>query len=213
MRIVQSVFFVPAFLVFTLFFQSPSYAGHVFPWAMFLPAIMSSGTSSTCGSDVLVADRYLTNNCGVVKDIVTNLEWQRCSVGQKWNAATKSCDGYTTPLNWYQAKDLTAEGGWRLPTVTELRTLAYCSSGVPVYFGIENYSHCDGNFTRPTIVVEVFPNVPWVNNIISSHYWSSTTNAEDPSMAWGVSFYKASVSGLGPKDTNGLSARLVRIAP
>lgn len=212
MRNIQSVFFLPTFIVFFLLSQTPCNAGHAFPWTMFLPAIISTG-GNTCGSDVLVAERYLVNNCGVVKDIVTNLEWQRCSVGQKWNAQTKNCDGYITPLNWYQATDLTAEGGWRLPTVTELRSLAYCSSGDPVYFGIEDYSHCNGAFTRPTIVVEVFPNVPWVNNVISSHYWSSTTNAEDPGMAWGVSFYKASVSGLGPKDTNGLSARLVRIAP
>ena len=211
MRIIQSVFFLFVFLVFPLFSQSTCYAMSAFPWTMFLPAIISSN-GNMCGSDVLIAERYLVNNCDVVKDTVTGLEWKRCSVGQTWNAETKSCDGSTTPFNWYGAKDLSAPGGWRLPTVTELRSLAYCSSGDPVYFGIGDYSHCNGDFTRPTIVVEVFPNVPYVNNVISSHYWSSTTNAEDPSMAWGVSFYKASVSGLGPKDTNGLSARLVRTA-
>lgn len=212
MRVIQSGFFVSSLCVFSLFVQSPCFAnGQPFPWTMYLPAIISAD-SNTCGTDVLVAERYLVNDCGVVKDSVTNLEWQRCSVGQTWNAATKSCDGTTTPLNWYQAKDLTADGGWRLPTVTELRSLAYCSSGSPVYFGIDNYSECTGTFIRPTIVVEVFPNVPYINNVISSHYWSSTTNADDPNMAWGVSFYKASVSGKGPKDTPGLSARLVRIA-
>lgn len=209
MRIMQSVFFLPVFFVLSLFSQSTCHAKHVFPWPMFLPAIVSG---DTCGSDVLVADRYLVNNCDVVKDVVTGLEWQRCSVGQTWNAETKRCDGSTSTFNWYGAQNLTKAGGFRLPTITELRTLTYCSSGDPVYFGIEqNYSHCNGTFTRPTIYVDVFPDVPYLNNIISSHYWSSTTNVEDPSMAWGVSFYKASVSGAGPKDTNGLSARLVRI--
>jgi hypothetical protein len=206
MRIIKSVFFVSVFFIFALLSQSLCYAD--FSWSMFLPAVIKG---NTCGNDVLIAGRYLVNNCDVVKDVVTGLEWQRCSVGQTWNAETKHCDGSTTPFNWYGAKDLTAPGGWRLPTITELRSLAYCSSGDPVTFGIVDYSHCNGSFTRPTIVVEAFPDVPYVNNIISSHYWSSTTNVDDPSMAWGVSFYKASVSGKGPKDTNGLSARLVRI--
>ncbi len=212
MRIIQSVFFLPVFFV-ALFSQSPCYAvPKPFPWTMFLPAITSSN-GNMCGRDVLIADRYLVNNCGVAKDTVTGLEWQRCSVGQTWNAESKRCDGSTTPFNWYEAKDLSAAGGWRLPTVTELRSLVYCSSGDPAYFGMDqDYSHCNGDFTRPTIFVEVFPDVPYLNNIISSHYWSSTTNVEDPNMAWGVSFYKASVSGSGPKDTNGLSARLVRTA-
>jgi hypothetical protein len=208
MRITQSVFFLSVFFVFSLFSQSPSYATG-FPWTMFLPAIIS-GNGNTCGDNVLIADRYLVNSCEVIKDTVTGLEWQRCSVGQTWNATTQHCDGSTTSFTWYGAKDLTAAGGWRLPTITELRSLVYCSSGDPVTIGMDlDSTDCGGTFTRPTIVGAAFPNVPYLNNTIKSHYWSSTTSVDDPSYAWGVSFYKGSVSP-GPKGTPGLSARLVR---
>jgi hypothetical protein len=211
MRIIQSAFFLPAFFVFSLFSQSPCYgAPRPFPWTMFLLSITSG---NSCGGGELIADRYLVNNCGVAKDTVTNLEWQRCSVGQTWNAETKSCDGYNTPLNWYSANQLALNDGWRLPTVTELRSLVYCSSGDPALIGMAlDKTSCGGTFTRPTIVVEAFPNVPYAGNVISSHYWSSTTSVDDPNSAWGVSFYKGSVSP-GPKDTAGLSVRLVRNAP
>jgi len=212
MRIIPSVFFLPVFFVLSLFSQATCYAATAFPWTMFLPAIISGNSGNTCGSDVLIAERYLANDCMAAKDIVTNLEWQRCSVGQTWNAETKSCDGYNTPLNWYSANELVLSDGWRLPTVTELRSLVYCSSGDPAFIGMAlDYTSCGGSFTRPVIVVEVFPNVPYAGNVISSHYWSATTSADDPNNAWGVSFYKGSVSD-GPKGTAGLSVRLVRSA-
>jgi hypothetical protein len=210
MRITQSVFFLPLLFVVSLLSQSTCYAGgDVFHWGMFLPAIESG---NKCGGNLLIADRYLVNNCDVVKDVVTGLEWQRCSVGQTWNAETKRCDGANTSFNWYEVQNLTKAGGWRVPTVTELRSLVYCSSGIPVTIGMSlDETSCDGDFTRPVIIVGAFPDVPYLSNTIHSHYWSSTTSAEDPSMAWGVSFYKGSV-GAGPKDTNGLSVRLVRAA-
>lgn len=207
MHVMQLVFWGSFLLFFPLFSQSTCYAGHVFPWTMFLPAIISG---DMCGNNVLVADRYLVNNCEVVKDVVTSLEWQRCSVGQTWNTDTKRCDGYNSPLNWYSANELVLNNGWRLPTITELRSLVYCSSGDPVSIGMTlDYTSCGGTFIRPVIVGEVFPDVPYVNNIISSHYWSSTTSSDDPNSAWGVSFYKGGVD-WGPKGAAGLSVRLVR---
>jgi hypothetical protein len=49
---------------------------------------------------------------------------------------------------------------------------------------------CDGDFTRPTVIVETFPDIPYLNNTIHSHYWSSTTSDQDPGMAWGGLFTK-----------------------
>jgi hypothetical protein len=169
-------------------------------------------SGNTSGTNEVIAERYLVlgNNGETVKDIVTNLEWQRCSVGQTWNAETKRCDGSPLPLDWYNANELVVSDGWRVPTVTELRSLVYCSSGDPVSIGMTlDYTSCGGDFTRPVIVVAAFPDVPYLYNVISSHYWSSTTSTDDPNDAWGVSFYKGSVSD-GPKGTAGLSVRLVR---
>jgi hypothetical protein len=173
MRNIQLAFCVPVFLVCFLFSQSPCHAEKkAFPWAMFLPAITTT-SGNTCGTNVLIADRYLANDCGVLKDVVTNLEWQRCSVGQTWNSESKGCDGSNTPLNWYSANALVLSDGWRLPTVMELRSLVYCSSCDPASIGMPlEYTSCGGTFTRPTIVVEAFPNVPYAGNVIASHYWS-----------------------------------------
>ncbi len=66
-------------------------------------------------------------NGSVMKDSETGLEWQRCSYGQTWNQASKSCDGDAALMNANAAFELTMDGGWRTPTVQELGTLVYCS--------------------------------------------------------------------------------------
>lgn len=181
---------------------------------MFLPAIITGNTPSvTCADNDLIFGRYLPmgQNCDIIKDTVTNLEWQRCSVGQTWNPATKNCDGTTTGYDWYSANALAFEDGWRLPTVTELRSLVYCSTGDPILIGMDLYdTTCNGNYSRPTIVEEAFPNVPYVDNNIRAHYWSSSTNDNDPGMAWVANFYKGNVGDDGTKFSPGLSLRLVR---
>ncbi|MCX5871531.1 MAG: DUF1566 domain-containing protein [Deltaproteobacteria bacterium] len=148
-----------------------------------------------------------------MKDTVTGLEWQRCSVGQTWNAETKHCDGSVIGYNWFGAQGLTKAGGFRLPTITELRSLVYCSSGIPITIGMTldgvGCSEPSGpTFTRPTIVTAAFPDVP-LTSTVRSHYWTSSTSADDPNRGRGVSFYRGNASS-GPKDTPGLSARLVR---
>ena len=48
---------------------------------------------------------------------------------------------------------------WCLPTIEELRTLVYCSSGKPKTWNDTGKS-CKGDYQRPTIASEVFPNTP-----------------------------------------------------
>ncbi|HBI15651.1 MAG TPA: hypothetical protein DDY20_09090 [Desulfobulbaceae bacterium] len=200
--------------VVSLGFHSPLYA-KAYPWFMFLPAIVN-GTppiSDTCADDDLIFDRYLPmgKNCDVIKDIVTNLEWQRCSVGQTWNPDTKRCDGAPAGYSWYSADAQSFPDGWRMPNVTELRSLVYCSTGDPILIGNDLYdATCNGEYTRPTIIVEAFPDVPWVGNSLSAHYWTSSSNDNDSGMAWVVNFYKGNVGDDGNKITPGLSIRLVR---
>lgn len=191
-------------------FQSDCHAKG-YHWSMFLPAIINGQPAPP--PPVIIAGRYqvMGQNGEIIKDTVTNLEWQRCSVGQTWNPDTKNCDGTTAGYDWDLANAQVFEDGWRVPTVTELRSLVYCSTAVPALIG--NYEYdvtCGGEYTRPTIVVEAFPNVPWEGNGLPAHYWTSSSNVNDPDMAWVVNFYKGNVGDDGTKITPGLSIRLVR---
>ena len=58
----------------------------------------------------------------IVRDNTTGLEWQRCPYGQIWTGST--CSGAAWQGNWYDAVRITAPGGFRLPTIDELKTLA-----------------------------------------------------------------------------------------
>ena len=140
--------------------------------------IASAGASS---QDRLIERRYeiLGAQGEMVRDTVTGLEWQRCSLGQTWDGRT--CVGEAETFTWEEAR-LAAERvlDWRLPTIDELKTLTYCSSGQPARFS--NGEMCEGNYRVPTIVQEAFPNTP------RSFFWSGSPYAYRSSFAWYVGF-------------------------
>lgn len=108
--------------------------------------------------DVLIHGRYevIGADGEIVRDVVTGLEWQRCAIGQDWNAVTRTCDGRGSSISWGDVRETYAQGEFRLPSTAELRTLVYCSSGEPASFNADG-STCSGDFARPTIVWEAFP--------------------------------------------------------
>lgn len=67
-----------------------------------------------------VADRF-TITGSTVKDKVTGLTWQRCSIGQKWKEKV-GCVGLVDMVKFNAAQDEEADG-WRLPRPAELRSL------------------------------------------------------------------------------------------
>lgn len=213
MRKVRQLTILQFFIVIVLGGQADCHAKKAYPWSMFLPAVVNAN-ADICPDEDLIADRYLPQgkNCDIIKDIVNNLEWQRCSVGQTWNSATKYCDGETASFNsWYHTNSMVLENGWRVPSVMEMRSLIYCSSSIPMLFGNNlNDTPCGGDFTLPTIYTEAFPNVPHVDNSIKGHYWTSTTNDMDSDMAWVVNFFKGKFDSDGTKIAPGLSVILVR---
>ena len=150
----------------------------------------------------LIAERYKNNGDGTVTDIITKLQWMRCSMGQSWNGST--CLGKTNEYKWEEARQLSSNFAgytdWRLPKIEELRSLAYCSSGKPKTWS--EGEMCEGDFQLPTIIVEAFPNTP------SSYFWSGSPYAGSSNLAWGVSF---SVGGAYYVSRYGSdSVRLVR---
>lgn len=107
-----------------------------------------------------------------VKDTVTGLIWQRCSLGQTWNGST--CIGAATKYTWQQALTMAKNlgNGYRLPNIKELQSL------------VETKCY------DPAINTNIFPNT------LNNWYWSSSpysylsTVSATPYIyyAWGVSF-------------------------
>lgn len=153
----------------------------------------------------LIAGRYLPIEGGaVIRDTVNGLEWQRCSVGQTWNGATQRCDGTPTWFEWAMAEQLVTANGFRLPTLNELKTLVYCSTGDPVLFGpiASNREWCSDDASQPTIVEGAFPDTP-------RFVWSGTRVTDGRlGLAWSVDFLygDADEQGSGYK----YAVRLVR---
>lgn len=102
----------------------------------------------------------------IIRDLGTGLEWQRCSLGQTWNAAQQSCDGDNNGYTWENATLQTAPGGFRLPTLTELQTLIECEEKIVFTFG---RTACTGFYPTTDIDEDAFPNTS------TGDYWSSDT--------------------------------------
>ncbi|WP_052501675.1 Lcl C-terminal domain-containing protein [Thiomicrospira microaerophila] len=122
--------------------------------------------------DAPFRDRYVINQNGTVYDKKTNLTWMVCSLGLIWNGRT--CTGRASTYDWPSARDAAAstnyagKSDWRVPTIEELHSLVYCSSGHQselrmINRGIvkvvdkELRGHCKGNYQKPTIFTAVFP--------------------------------------------------------
>ncbi|TWI73980.1 uncharacterized protein DUF1566 [Desulfobotulus alkaliphilus] len=62
------------------------------------------------------------SNGSIVRDNNTGLEWHRCAYGESWTGS--GCSGTIWEGKWDDAVRITASGGFRLPTIDELKTLA-----------------------------------------------------------------------------------------
>lgn len=112
----------------------------------------------------------VSDDGALVRHIRTTLEWQRCTLGQTWNAKTSLCDGRPTAYPWDKANRMAAtlEGGWRLPTGEELLSIV---------------ERCH---LSPAINPQAFPNTPAVL------FWSASSDTGGVNRAWSVSFFGGS---------------------
>jgi hypothetical protein len=155
--------------------------------------------------------RYSDFGDGTVLDIRTGLHWMRCALGQTWTG--KTCNGEAKNYQWNTGHRAVAElnnsGGyaghcdWRLPSIDELKTLVYCSSGQPKTWN-DTGKPCKGYFNQPTIDLTAFPNTP------SSFFWSGSPNANRLDVAWVVVFGNGSDSSCVSRDKGCYPVRLVR---
>lgn len=163
----------------------------------------------------LVDGRYRDNKDGTVTDTKTGLTWMRCSLGRKWDGAT--CTYERDGLTWVDAEKaaraqvFAGKSDWRLPTLQELSTLVYCSSGDQMELRqkrsrvsktpMDDYEgKCQGTYANPTINQTVFPESPqWT--------WTSTASPVAAfSHKWAMQFTTG-----GPSRMNMLTAGGVRL--
>jgi Protein of unknown function (DUF1566) len=154
----------------------------------------------------MINGRYRDHGDGTVTDTETKLHWMRCALGQSWDGS--SCVNKASEIKRDAARQAAKSctfagyGDWRLPTLDELNTLVYCSSGKRLTNADGSWGACSGSDKQPTIDQQAFPNCP------SNYFWSGTTYASDPAYAWSVNF------GNGYSGANGQSSfnhvRLVR---
>jgi len=134
----------------------------------------------------LIAGRYRDNNDGTVTDTQTGLQWKRCYEGQRYMSG--ACSGKADEYSWNNAKAKFGQGSsyadkhdWRMPSIDELLSLVYCSSGRRTSEGV-----CDGDYQLPMLNASAFPSgvVFWV--------WSGSPYAADTDSAWVVGFHNGS---------------------
>ncbi|TWI71739.1 uncharacterized protein DUF1566 [Desulfobotulus alkaliphilus] len=110
----------------------------------------------------------------------------------KGNCTGSACDthAYAEAIN---SKGLCGAHDWRIPTIEELNTLVYCGPGDRDTWHPGQWSgKCMGDYQKPTINSDYFPNTPeW------SWFWSSSPSANYSNLVWGVHF------GNGYIDYNG----------
>ncbi len=150
--------------------------------------------------------------------VIDGKEWMRCSLGQTWENNT--CTGEAKRLTFDEAKaaaqtlnnaGYAGRRDWRVPTVRELQSLRFCSTGFESKTrDIQDGRHevalsCNGLSANPTIDITNFPKT------IGNHgYWSSSPYTGDNNSSWFVDFGNGVVyyfdSGYG------FYARLVRVS-
>lgn len=174
-------------------------SGKASPFPTVLPQVLPQNVTAT---DI----RYHVSDDGSeVKDMQTGLVWQRCSVGQSSNGST--CAGQAKEFTFDEAQKQ-AVNGWRVPTVRELHSLVWCSSGQtrgqvnPKDGGPLIANSCEGQYQRPTIRSGAFPAMS------GNWYWTSSPGVGSSDSAWSVSFVNGGV--LNYYRGNHYYVRLVR---
>ncbi len=125
---------------------------------------------------------FIPQGDGTVIDKRTGLQWMRCALGQTWTG--KTCEGEPDEYTWHEAmeerSDFAGYNDWRLPTMWELETLVYCSSGKFRPRG-EKYKYlngCRGRYQHPTLVKSAFPSA------VNASYWSSSLVEHNNKDVW-----------------------------
>ena len=126
--------------------------------------------------------RFTDNGNGTVTDNLTGLIWLKNASCFYSTWATALSDANTLNSGECGLTDGSVEGAWRLPNVRELHSL--------IYYGIYNPAVPNTAGTGQWTEGDPFTGLRAMNN-----YWSSTSYADDPYVAFIVHLYDGHVVG------------------
>ncbi len=126
---------------------------------------------------------FTDQNNGTITDPSNGLMWKQCTEGQQGDRCTGKAQLYSWSLasQHAQTSQFAGYGNWRLPTLTELKSLVEQDCG------------------SPAININLFPGTP------SAGLW---TNNDDNLNAWSVDFSKG--NAVSVLKAGGKYIRLVR---
>jgi hypothetical protein len=153
-------------------------SGAARPQATGLYVPFQSGDDGTLQKGVpLIFPRFIENGNGTVTDTVTGLTWLKqanCIQGD-WATAVAAVNVLAS--GQCGLTDGSAAGAWRMPNRKELQSLADRNEN-------NEADYLDYTFLNPDQTV--FQTAVFMNFIPSQYYWTSTTDATNPSEAWTV---------------------------
>ena len=142
-------------------------------------SFFASGDDGAVESGVpLPAPRMVDNGNGTVTDVLTGLIWlkQADCINQTWAGAVNAVN--TLASGQCGLTDGSTAGSWRMPNRNEMQSLADRAQNSMYLFFDESFLSGNGAInSQPAI---------FANFVGLHYYWTSTTNAADPSEAWTV---------------------------
>lgn len=147
------------------------------------------------------ARAFVNNGDGTISDNATGLTWEvHCN-----GPSCPPVHAQDTLYTWGQAFSLhvatlnttnfAGHGDWRVPNATELQSLANYERSFPAAYAEFDSCASDCDVTTCSCTA-------------SSNYWTSSTFADDPTLAWAINFF-VGVVGSGDK-AGGFRVRAVR---
>jgi hypothetical protein len=123
----------------------------------------------------LTSPRFIDNGNGTLSDTVTGLTWlkQADCVKQTWSVAIAMIKDLAN--GQCGLSDGSSAGQWRMPNRTEMLSLSDRAPTFPQASYFNGQYQASDTLTGPII---------FNNFIVSDYYWTSTTDAADPSQAW-----------------------------
>ena len=125
----------------------------------------------------LTYPRWIDNHDGTTTDTVTGLVWlkQADAIQRTWPEAVAAVKALAS--GQCGLSDGSAPGRWRMPNRNEMQSLSDRAQNNHADFYDGNYLKWDGTLYQAPI---------FNNLVVSQYYWTSTTDAADPSRAWTV---------------------------